>query len=86
MNDDQITDLKQFLATTVRQEVTTVVRQEIAGLATKEDLTDLRQAMDTKFDEVQQSISQAMDTTNDDVDERLRGLEARVGRLEHKAA
>ena len=61
----------------LKQFIATTVRQEVG---------DLRQEINTRFDGLQASIAEALDTTNDDVDERLRGLEARVGRLEHKAA
>jgi hypothetical protein len=82
MNDDTIADLKQFITTTVRQEVTGVVREEVSGLATKDDVTSLRQEMNVRFNDLQASVAEALETTNDDVHTELRDLKTRVQRLE----
>lgn len=85
MNDDTIADLKQFIATTVRQ--------EMSGLATKDELAGLEDRLNAKvdglsakIDDLQASVAAALDATNDEVDKQLQDHEARITRLEHKAA
>lgn len=95
MNEDQLNDLKQFIAATVSQATAGMatrddVSQATAGMATKDDvnsgLTALRTEMNQRFDEVQSSISDIIAATNDVIDEQLTDHEQRLIKLEHQTA
>ena len=77
MDETQLSDLKQF--------ITSTISQATADMATKNDIESLRQSMDTRFEEVQSAIAEAMSTTNDTVDEKLEDHEHRIGLLEQSA-
>ncbi|MEO6760890.1 MAG: hypothetical protein ABI220_00740 [Candidatus Saccharimonadales bacterium] len=87
MNNDQIDDLKQFIAATIRQQTTnTATKDDIATIidkmATKDDIARLEH----KVNDIQTSIGDALATSNDAVDERLVDHENRLTALETKPA
>lgn len=93
MNDDVISDLKQFIAATVSQSTAELreefsgLRQEFSGL--KQDFSGLRQ----EFSGLKQEMNQRFDDLNDKVDAiadahatDLTDHEQRISRLEQQAA
>ena len=78
MDEDQLSDLKQFIVTTVSQAT--------AGMATKDGLQHLSKHMNRRFDELQDAIADTISTNADANDERFDNLEKRVTKLEHQAA
>lgn len=80
MDAEIIADLKQFIAATVSQ--------QLAGTEERLEkrITDFESNMNTKFDDLSQSIAEVIDTSNDAHDQRLNDHEKRIARLEHKAA
>ncbi|MEJ0073612.1 MAG: hypothetical protein WDN27_06115 [Candidatus Saccharibacteria bacterium] len=94
MNEDVITDLKQFIATTVSQQFYGVAtKEDLKGLATKEDLAKLDQklsakidVLEQKVDSIQASIGDALVTSNDTSDAQLKDHERRITLLEQRPA
>jgi predicted transcriptional regulator len=82
MDEDQLNDLKQFIATTVSQAT--------ASMATKDDLqteiSKLKSELNQRFDEVQAAIAETISGTNDGNDEQLSNHEQRIARLEQQVA
>jgi hypothetical protein len=89
MNEDQLNDLKQFIAATISQAT--------AGMATKDDLMATKSDLDNgltilhtdinqRFDDIQSSISEIIAANNDTVDEQLTDHEQRLTKLEHQTA
>lgn len=80
MNEDIITDLKQFIAATVAQQ-TTDLRQEIGGLRlhVKQELGRI----DQKLDNLSAFVAQAIDAANDTTGTQLKNHEQRITQLEH---
>ncbi len=70
MNDSQLDDLKQFIATTVSQ--------VSADMATKEDIRQLI----AKIDDLELKV----DTISDTLNEQLEGQDGRLASLEQKFA
>jgi len=70
MNDDQLNDLKQFIASTVSQAT--------ANMATKDDVTRLEQKVDDGFAGIAKTVEQITEQLNDrdkSVDQRFTKLE-----------
>ncbi len=88
MNDDQIADLKQYLATTISQataDVATkndiaILKSDIVELRTH--VEELRTHVDSRLDEIQSSIAESLSVTNDSVDEQIKAHDLRITRLE----
>lgn len=82
MDEDQLNDLKQFMAATVSQAT--------AGMVTKDDLdrglTTLRTEMNQRFDEVQSAIAETITNSNDNADDQLKDHEQRIIKLEQRRA
>jgi len=89
MDEELLADLKQLFVATIRQ--------EFAGLATKDDLeelradvhsetNDLRTEMNRRFDGLQHDIAEALDTSNEVTERLLKGHERRITRLEQQRA
>ncbi len=76
MNEDTINDLKQFITTTVSQQTSDI----------RDDIEKLDNKLSGKIDDLSASVAEAMDNTNEAVDTQLKDHEARIGRLEQKAA
>jgi len=70
MNDDVITDLKQFIGATISQQTS--------------DLREDLQKLDTKLDEISSAVGESIDTANEVTEVQLKGHEARITKLEHK--
>lgn len=79
MNDDTISDLKQFISATVSQEVAGL-RSDIGS-----DIKNLDDKISTKIDDLSLSVSDAIDVSNETTDTQLKDHEKRITRLEHKA-
>jgi septal ring factor EnvC (AmiA/AmiB activator) len=77
MNEDQLNDLKQFIAATVSQAT--------AGMATKDEVSDGFAGINQRLDEIQSSISDVIATNNDAIDEQLTDHEHRLTKLEHQS-
>ncbi len=92
MNDDQIADLKQFIATTISQQTAHLAtKDELANLATKEDLKSLATKEDLarverKIDDIQAAIGEAISDSNESADAQITDLKQRVTTLERHFA
>lgn len=89
MDDDQLDDLKQFIANTVSQ-TEQRLRDE---LASKEDIAALRLEMDDKFKSVRLEMSdgftgvgEAIEEVHHVIDELAKSTDRRLTRLEKQAA
>jgi hypothetical protein len=89
MDDDQLTDLKQFIVATVsqatadlprRDEVVTIVQTEI-----RKEVDALRKEMHQGFADIQEAIGEALTASNDATDQQLQNHEQRITRLEKQA-
>ncbi len=81
MNQEQIDDLKQFIATTIAHQT--------SDTATKDDLAELKgdiARLDKKVADLQTQVSEVIDTANEAVDTQLKDHEQRITRLEQAAA
>jgi len=79
MDEDQLGDLKQFIAATVSQATANMAtKEDIAGLATKEDL----QKLSTKIDDLDLKVDTISETLNEQHNEH----EARLTKLEQQTA
>lgn len=76
MNDDDMQDLKQFIATTVSQQ-TSDLSEEIKNLDNK---------LTNQIENLSSSVAEAIDNTNEVVDIQINDHEKRITHLEHKAA
>ena len=75
MNDDAITDLKQFIAATITQQ-TSDIRQDISGI--KQDIVELRRdvaKIDKKVDDLSAFVADAMDASNEESQAQLKDHE-----------
>jgi hypothetical protein len=79
MNDDQINDLKQFIAATVSQ-ATSDLKTDVAGL--KQSVQKIEQKIDDGF----AGIGEAIDETHKHVDQQFSIVDARLTKLECQAA
>jgi len=94
MNDDQIDDLKQYLAVTISQATADMAtKSDLAVMATKSDLAVLKSDLvalqthvDSRFDEILDSIAESLSVANDSVDEQLSAHDLRITKLEQRAA
>jgi hypothetical protein len=84
MDDDQINDLKQFIASlishqtsTIREEVVTDVRKEIKALDVK---------LTTRIDDLSLAVGEALDASNEILGKQLDDHEKRITHLEHQPA
>ena len=80
MNDDTISDLKQFISATVSQEVTDL-RSDL-----RSDIKNLDDKLSLKIDDLSASVAEAIETANEFSETQLKNHEKRIVRLEHKAA
>jgi len=91
MNEDQLNDLKQFIAATVSQATAGMAtkedianmatKEDIANMATKEDIASLRQEMLDGFAGVSEAIEQIheqIETQEADVERRFTKLEQQI--------
>jgi archaellum component FlaC len=92
--EEMITDLKQFIATTVRQEVVGI-EERLNTLDAKIDGVEQRlntkidgveQRLSAKIDDVQAAIGDVIVAETERVDRRFDDHEKRILRLEHRAA
>ncbi len=97
MNDDTISDLKDFITATFSQQTATL-REEIRGdirqdIRTEIDKLDIKlstridnldEKLSTRIDDLSAAVAEALDNQNDAVDLRLADHEARIGVLEAK--
>lgn len=100
MNEDVITDLKQFISATVSQQ-TSELHDKFNGLdgrfnslEEKFDRLDTRfnslekkvDKIDQKVDDLSLFVTDALDTNNEIIDKQLKNHERRITRIEHKIA
>jgi hypothetical protein len=99
MNDDQIDDLKQYIAATISQVTADMatksdiatLKGDIATLKSdvavlKSDVADLQTHVDSRLDEIQASIAESLSVTNDSVDEQISAHDVRITKLEQSSA
>ena len=88
MNDDTITDLKQFISATVHQETAGLEERLTEKIDKKIDtkIDQLDKKLSSKIDALSQSIAEAMDATAVTTDIQLRDHEHRITLLEQKTA
>jgi hypothetical protein len=79
MGENMITDLKQFIATTVSQQ-TSKLREGISKIDKKIDIVD------KKIDDLSVSVAEALDVSNDTTEVQLKDHDHRITRLEQKVA
>lgn len=80
-NEELFTDLKQF--------ITTAISQQMAGMATKDDIADLRtelKTLDEKLDLIQDAVAESLTHTTQVTNATLQDHERRLRRLEHRPA
>lgn len=87
MNDDVITDLKQFITATVSQatvQQTSDLRNDINRIDTKVDKIEVKLGkVEKKLDSLTEFVTETFDTTNDETDKQLAHHEQRLIKLEH---
>jgi hypothetical protein len=76
MNEDIITDFKQFITSTIGQQISEV----------KQDIENLDIKLSTKIDDLSESVAAAISSTDEVVDEQLQDHDKRLTKLERKAA
>jgi len=77
MNDDVITDLKQFISATVSQ----ATSQQTAEL--RKEMNQLEKKLERKIDDLTEFVTETFDATNEDIDTQLKNHEQRLTKLEH---
>jgi hypothetical protein len=83
MNNDQIDDLKQFIAATVSQATSGMATtDDIANMATKDDVNRL----EVKIDVLASSVAEALDSHSEAIDQQLKEHSHRITKLEAKTA
>ena len=89
MNDDVITDLKQFIAATVSQQ-SVQLRDELEDvfnarfIALENSFNAKFAALDYKLDSMAAAIGDAIDDLSQHIDDRFAGHEKRIVRVERK--
>jgi hypothetical protein len=88
MNDDLITDLKQFIAATVSQATSDLAtKEELKSLATKEELKSLATKEDLhKLEQKIDDIDLKIDTIADTLNGQLNDHDTRITKLEQQTA
>lgn len=87
MNNDVITDLKQFITTTVSQQLslqTDKLRYDIKKLDKKID--GISNNLGQKIDNLSLGVASALDASNEEHDKQLKNHEIRLRKLEQKPA
>lgn len=90
MDEDTLSDLKQFVAATISQQISSVhddvkdLHQDIVSI--RNDIAQLDHKLSTKIDTLSTSVAEAMDNMDEATHEQLKDHEKRLTRLEHKAA
>jgi uncharacterized protein YoxC len=83
MDEDVITDLKQFISSTVSQHTTEI---EVRVKRLDEQVNAKIDALDHKVDALSGVVSDALDASNEITGARLTNHDRRIVRLEHKIA
>ncbi|HSX29448.1 MAG TPA: hypothetical protein VLE73_02715 [Candidatus Saccharimonadales bacterium] len=91
MDEDTITDLKQFIASTVSQHTSGMrdsiigeLRSDIAKLDSKID--NVEEKLEKKIDDLSTYVADALDTGNEEMAKKLDDHEHRIVRLEKRVA
>lgn len=82
MNDDAITDLKQFITATVSQQ-STGLREDIVNTLRK-DIKQLDDTLSSKIDDLSTSVTEALENHGDATETQLHDHEQRIRNLETK--
>lgn len=90
MDEDQIGDLKQFIASliaqqtsTIREEVGADLRAELQAAVIRLETTDKR--IEQKIDDLSAAVATALDASNEEHEARFKNHEKRITRLERRA-
>lgn len=84
MDNDTITDLKQFISTVLTQqtqEIRLELREEL-----RTELRKVEEKLGQKIDDLSAFVATALDTSNDTNEGRLNDHEKRIGALERQEA
>lgn len=90
MDEDTITDLKQFIAATVSQQLSEIrgdisdIRVDISDI--RSDIRKLDEKLTGKIDDLSASVAKAIEAANESTASQLQDHEQRIGRLEQNAA
>lgn len=84
MNDDTITDLKQFITTTVSQQGSEL-RDEIRE-DTRNEIKKLDDKLSKKIDDLSAAVGEAIDVGNEAIETQVQDHEKRLTRLERRAS
>jgi hypothetical protein len=79
MDETVITDLKQFIATTVSQQ-STVLRNEL-----RDEMQELHDISMAKIDTLSEAIAEVIESNNEILDVQFSDHEQRITKLEQKA-
>lgn len=79
MNDDVITDLKQFIATTVSQEIHRL------GEQLEQRIDGVEHRLEDKIDNLSAFVVEALDIANETAGEQFQNHERRIVKLEKAA-
>ncbi len=93
MNEEIITDLKQFISASISQQ-TAEIRGDISELRgdvgeIRGDISELRgdiKRLDNKIDDLSASVAEAIEVGHEATDRQLKNHDSRICRLEQKAA
>ena len=80
MNDELVTDLKQFIATTVSQQLA----EQDERFNAKIESLDIK--LSQKIDDLTSFVTETVDATNETTDKQFVNHEKRIAKLEHAAA
>jgi gas vesicle protein len=80
MNEDVITDLKQFIATTISQQ-TVELSTRIDSVENRLDRVEQR--LKKKIDDLTDFVTNAIDVSNEEHGKQLKNHERRITKLEH---
>ena len=91
MDEDTITDLKQFIAATVSQHTTGLRDSIVSDLRAemREGFASVNKRIDTvdkKLDDLSTFVAEALDASNEANVTQLKDHEKRITHLEHRAA
>ncbi len=87
MNEDTISDFKQFMTATISQQ-TADIREDLIKLDKKidEKIENLDKKLSEKIDNLSVYVAEAIDNSNSAVEDRLNNHEVRITKLETKTA
>jgi phage shock protein A len=90
MDEDQLNDLKQFIAATVSQATADMAtKQDIANMATKDDLARLESKLENKIEDLRLEMNDGFAGVSDaieQINEQCADMDQRLTKLEQQTA